>query len=88
MSKAEKELLEAEEQYNLMEEEDKTEASSAVIIICAVVVLGLIGSIMFMRYMLNQSKMKLVEKANERHQKIRDLTEANEENKAIHAKMK
>jgi len=29
-----------------------------------------------MRYMLNQSKVKLVEKANERHQKIKDFDDA------------
>lgn len=54
MIKAEEQLLEAEEQYNLMQEKDEaTPTSDAFIIIAAVVVVGLIAAMIFMRYMLN-----------------------------------
>lgn len=41
-----------------------------------------------MRYMVNQSKMKLIEKANERHAKIRDLATAEQDMDNVHLKMK
>lgn len=54
MIKAEEQLLEAEEQYNLMQEKDEiTPTSDAFIIIAAVVVVGLIAAMTFMRYMVN-----------------------------------
>jgi len=45
-------LIEAEEQYNLMSD-DEGASSGAFIIIAAVVVFGMIAAFLFMRYMLN-----------------------------------
>jgi hypothetical protein len=53
--------------------DDEGTSSGAFIIIAAVVVFGMITAFLFMRYMLNQSRIKMVEQANERHQKIKDL---------------
>ena len=68
---------------------EETESSNAFIIIAGVVVLGLIGAFIFMKYMLSQSKIKLVEQANLRHQKIRDINNStNVEAESVHSKMK
>jgi len=45
-------LIEAEEQYNLMSD-DEGASSGAFIIIAAVVIFGMIAAFLFMRYMLN-----------------------------------
>jgi uncharacterized membrane protein (DUF106 family) len=58
------------------------------IIIVAVVLVGLLGSIAFMRYMVNQSKMRLLEQAKERHKKIADLSQAEDDLSKIHNKIK
>jgi len=68
-------LIEAEEQYNMMTD-DEGASSGAFVIIAAVVVFGMIAAFLFMRYMLNQSKVKMVEEANMRHQKIKELDNA------------
>jgi len=60
LENAEEQLIEAEEQYNMMTE-DEGASSGAFIIIAAVVVFGMISAFLFMRYMLNQSKIKMVE---------------------------
>jgi len=65
-------LIEAEEEYNMMTEEEGT-SSGAFIIIAAVVLFGMIAAFLFMRFMLNQSKVKMIEQANQRHKKISDL---------------
>ena len=45
--------------------------------IAAIVVVCMFGAFLFMRYMLNQSKIKMMEQANARHEKIKSLdTEA------------
>jgi len=53
-------LIEAEEQYNLMSDDDSA-SSGAFIIIAAVVFFGMVAAFLFMRYMLNQSKIKMIE---------------------------
>lgn len=72
LENAEEQLLQAEEQYTLMTD-DEGASSGAFIIIAAVVIVGMVAAFVFMRYMLNQSKIRMVEQANERHQKIKDL---------------
>jgi len=56
----------------MMTEEEGT-SSGAFIIIAAVVLFGMIAAFLFMRFMLNQSKVKMIEQANQRHKKISDL---------------
>jgi len=60
LENAEEQLIEAEEQYNMMTD-DEGASSGALVIIAAVVVFGMIAAFLFMRYMLNQSKVKMVE---------------------------
>lgn len=80
-------MIEAEEEYNMMSEEEGT-SSGAFVIIAAVVLFGMIAAFLFMRYMLNQSKVKMIEQANQRHKKITDLSNEVRENELMHAKMK
>jgi hypothetical protein len=49
----------------LSKEEDAS--SGALIIIAAVVIFGMIAAYLFMRHMLNQSTVKMIEEANLRH---------------------
>lgn len=60
MKNAEEQLIEAEEQYDLMTDDDGA-SSGAFVIIAAVLVFGMIAAFLFMRYMLNQSKVKMIE---------------------------
>ena len=60
MKNAEEQLIEAEDQYNLMTDDDGA-SSGAVVIIAAVLVFGMIAAFLFMRYILNQSKVKMIE---------------------------
>jgi len=41
--------------------DDEGASSGAFVIIAAVVVFGMIAAFLFMRYMLNQSKVKMIE---------------------------
>lgn len=70
-----------------MQEEEGT-SSGAFIVIAAVVLFGMIAAFVFMRYMLNQSKVKMIEQANMRHKKISDLHNEVRENELMHAKFK
>ena len=85
LENAEEQLIQAEEQYSMLTDEEGT-SSGAFVIIAAVVVFGMIAAFLFMRYMLNQSKIKMIEQANERHQKIKNLN--NDGSELTHVKMK
>ena len=67
---------------------DDSTSSGAFVIIAAVVIFGMIAAFLFMRYMLNQSKVKMIEQANERHQRIKDIDSGVRDNELIHVKMK
>ena len=41
-----------------------------------------------MRYMLNQSKVKMIEQANERHQRIKDIDSGMRDSELVHVKVK
>jgi len=67
---------------------DDSTSSGAFVIIAAVVIFGMIAAFLFMRYMLNQSKVKMIEQANERHQRIKDIDSGVRDTELIHVKMK
>ena len=67
---------------------DDSTSSGAFVIIAAVVIFGMFAAFLFMRYMLNQSKVKMIEQANERHQRIKDIDSGVRDNELIHVKMK
>jgi len=48
----------------------------------------MVAAFLFMRYMLNQSKVKMIEQANKRHQSIHNVGEGAKEMELMHAKMK
>lgn len=67
---------------------DDSTSSGAFVIIAAVVIFGMIAAFLFMRYMLNQSKVKMIEQANERHQRIKDIDSGVRDSELVHVKMK
>jgi len=67
---------------------DDSTSSGAFVIIAAVVIFGMIAAFLFMRYMLNQSKVKMIEQANERHQRIKDIDSGVRDTELVHVKMK
>lgn len=70
-----------------MEEEGST-SSGGFVVIAAVVVFCMIAALLFMRYMVNQSKVKLIEQANERHKKIKEINGQENNNELVELKLK
>ena len=88
LENAEEQLIQAEEQYSELTDDEEGTSSGAFVIIAAVVVSGIIAAFLFMRYMINQSKIKLVEQARERHEKIKNLNNDGSELTQVAVKMK
>jgi len=79
MQKADEELDAVEEQYEAMTAVDEGTSSGAFIVIAAVVVVGLIAAMVFTRFMLNQTRARMMEEATTRHAKIAELAEGKHE---------
>jgi len=58
------------------------------IIIAGVVLIGMIAAFMFMKFMLNQSNAKMIEAANARHQKIKELNNQTNDHELVGIKTK
>jgi len=54
---------------------DEGTSSGAFIVIAAVVVVGLIAAMLFTRFMLNQTRARMMEEATTRHAKIAEIAE-------------
>ena len=79
MQKADAELDAVEEQYEAMTAVDEGTSSGAFVVIAAVVVVGLIAAMVFTRFMLNQTRARMMEEATTRHAKIAELAEGKHE---------
>ena len=79
MQKADEELNAVEEQYEAMTAVDEGTSSGAFIVIAAVVVVGLFAAMVFTRFMLNQTRARMMEEATTRHAKIAELAEGKHE---------
>jgi hypothetical protein len=75
MQQADAELDAVEEQYEAMTAVDEGASSGAFIVIAAVVVVGLIAAMLFTRFMLNQTRARMMEEATTRHAKIAELAD-------------
>jgi len=75
MQQADEELDAVEEQYEAMTAVDEGTSSGAFIVIAAVVVVGLIAAMLFTRFMLNQTRARMMEEATTRHAKIAEIAE-------------
>jgi len=58
---------------------DEGTSSGAFVVIAAVVVVGLIAAMVFTRFMLNQTRARMMEEATTRHAKIAELAEGKHE---------
>lgn len=58
---------------------DEGTSSGAFIVIAAVVVVGLIAAMVFTRFMLNQTRARMMEEATTRHAKIAEIAEGKQE---------
>jgi len=75
MQKADDELDAVEDQYEAMTAVDEGASSGAFIVIASVVVVGLIAAMLFTRFMLNQTRARMMEEATTRHAKIAEIAE-------------